>query len=107
VWGWCAPIGGMIIAPVFGTGVHSMRFEESHEGDYRIFVGALEAPKGEGFIAALVVNRVRGAVGRHAEAFRDDSLACGYRWRSADEALHYAMNRARELIRSRSEMLTC
>lgn len=84
-----------------------MQFNESHEGDYRIFVGAVEAPRGDGYIAALVVNRVRGAVGVHREAFRDDSLACGYRWRSADEAINYAMNRARELIRSRSQMLMC
>ena len=84
-----------------------MRFDETHEGDYRIFVGAVEAPKGDGYIAALVVNRVRGATPGQREAFRDDSLACGYRWRSADEAMHYALNRARELIRSRSEMLTC
>ena len=84
-----------------------MQFNECHEGDYRIFVGALEAPRGDGYIAALIVNRVRGATGKHPEAFRDDSLACGYRWRSAEEALHYAMNRARELIRSRSQMLTC
>jgi hypothetical protein len=84
-----------------------MRFDESHEGDYRIYVGAVEAPRGDGYIAALVVNRVRGAVGPHKEAFRDDSLACGYRWLSADEAISYAMNRARELIRTRSRMLTC
>jgi hypothetical protein len=84
-----------------------MQFNETHEGDYRIFVGAVEAPKGDGYIAALVVNRVRGATPGQREAFRDDSLACGYRWRSADEALHYAMNRARELIRTRSQMLTC
>jgi hypothetical protein len=85
-----------------------MRFNECHEGDYRIFVGAVEAPQGEGYIAALIVNRVRGEVsGKHREAFRDDSLACGYRWRSADEAIQYAMNRARELIRSRSRVLTC
>ena len=84
-----------------------MRFDECHEGDYRIFVGALEAPQGDGYIAALVVNRVRGANGPRREAFRDDSLACGYRWRSADEAIQYALNRARELIRSRSEMLAC
>ena len=67
----------------------------------------VEAPRGQGYIAALVVNRVRGAQGRNADAFRDDSLACGYRWSSADEAMHYAMNRARELIRSRSRMLSC
>ena len=83
-----------------------MRFNETLEGDYRIFVGALEAPQGDGFIAALVVNRV-GSSGGRSEAFRDDSLACGYRWPSANEAMNYAMNRARELIRSRSGMLAC
>ncbi len=88
-----------------------MRFQECHEGDYRIYVGALEAPRGDGYIAAVVVNRVRGMPGhgaaRQREAFRDDSLACGYRWRSPDEAINYAMNRARELIRTRSQMLAC
>ncbi len=84
-----------------------MRFDECHEGDYRIYVGALDAPRGEGYIAALIVNRVNGAPDARREAFRDDSLACGYRWRSADEAIQYAMNRARELIRSRSQMLAC
>ena len=84
-----------------------MRFQETHEGDYRIFAGAVESPSGQGYIAALVVNRVRNHTGSHHEAFRDDSLACGYRWRSAEEALSYAMTRARELIRSRSQMLTC
>ncbi len=85
-----------------------MQFNDIHEGDYRIFVGALEAPTGDGYIAALVVNRVRGVVNaRHAQAYRDDSLACGYRWPSAEQALHYALNRGREMIRSRSQMLTC
>ena len=84
-----------------------MQFNESHEGDYRIFVGAVEAPRGDGYIAALVVNRVRNLAGTQREAFRDDSLACGYRWRSPDEAINYAMNRARELIRTRSQMLAC
>ena len=85
-----------------------MRFNEAQEGDYRIYVGAVEAPQGEeGYIAALIVNRVRDLQGRHPEAYRDDSLACGYRWDSPEEAMHYAMNRARELIRSRSQMLAC
>jgi hypothetical protein len=83
-----------------------MRFHEAVEGDYRIYVGACEAPKGDGYIAAVVVDRVRGErAGR--QAFRDESLACGYRWTSPDEALHYAMHRARELIRSRSPVLAC
>ena len=84
-----------------------MRFDEFHEGDYRIYVGAIEAPRGEGYMAALIVNRARCAPGAQREAFRDDSLACGYRWRSPEEALHYATNRARELIRSGSPMLAC
>jgi hypothetical protein len=104
-----------------------MRFEETHEGNYRIFAGALEAPRGDGYIAALVVNRVNstgtgsgtghghgagtgtgtGAGTGIREAFRDDSLACGHRWPCADDALRYAMNKARELIRSRSESLVC
>ncbi|MFO1270682.1 MAG: hypothetical protein U1F50_03205 [Rubrivivax sp.] len=85
-----------------------MRFQETHEGDYRIFVGAVEAPKGDGYIAALIVDRVRGeAAGRRREAFRDESLACGYRWPSPDEAIHYALNRGREMVRSRSKMLAC
>ena len=84
-----------------------MRFEETREGDYRIFVGAMDAPRGSGYIAALIVNRVGGAIGRQSEAYRDESLACGYRWPSPDEAISYAMTRARELIRSRSQMLAC
>jgi len=34
-----------------------MRFDESREGDYRIFVGAMEAPGGDGYTAALIVER--------------------------------------------------
>ena len=45
-----------------------MQFQESHEGDYRIYVGALEAPRGDGYIAAVVVNRVRGVPGPAASA---------------------------------------
>jgi hypothetical protein len=88
-----------------------MRFQETHEGDYWIYAGAVEAPRGDGYIAALVVNRVQGTGkatgGSHREAFRDDSLACGHRWTCPDEALRYAMNKARELIRSQSQMLVC
>jgi len=37
-----------------------MRFDESQEGDYRIVAGALDAPRGQGYIADVVVNRVLG-----------------------------------------------
>jgi hypothetical protein len=89
------------------TQADDMRFEECVEGEYRIFVGALEAPRGDGYIAALIVNRLRGPQGRSTEAFRDESLACGYRWPTADEALAYAKARAREMVRTRSVALSC
>lgn len=90
-----------------------MRFDECKEGDYRIFVGALDAPRGDGYIAAVVVNKVRHEQAHAAkppretqrEVFRDDSLACGYRWRSPDEALSYAMQRAREMVKTRTHQL--
>jgi hypothetical protein len=89
-----------------------MQFDECFEGEYRIFVGALDAPRGEGFIAALVVSRIVGGPGDGRpgkrlvrEVFRDDSLACGYRWPTPQAALHYAKNRAREMVRKASPML--
>ena len=81
-----------------------MRFDEDTEGDYRIYAGALEAPGGHGYTAALVVNRERGAAGaahKRQEAFRDESLACGHRWPSSDEAISFALARGRELVRRR------
>ncbi len=84
-----------------------MRFQECREGDYKIYAGAVESPRGEGYIAALVVSRAEPSPGRPSVAFRDDSVACGYCWRSAEEAIAYALNRAREMVRRRSEMLTC
>ena len=82
-----------------------MQFAESNEGDYRIYVGALEASGGGGYIAALVV-RYRGDgaadLGAAPPAYRDDSVACGYRWPSPGEAISYAMARGREVVRRRT-----
>ena len=84
-----------------------MIFDERTEGDYRIYAGALEAPRGQGYIAAVVVNRISEAGQQPREAFRDDSLACGHRWPSAAEALTYALNKACELIRRDPRRLHC
>ncbi|MBL8323542.1 MAG: hypothetical protein JNJ89_01150 [Rubrivivax sp.] len=98
-----------------------MQFDECFEGEYRIFVGALDAPRGDGYIAAVVVSRLLPCDGaapamaegnanapgsrRAREVWRDDSLACGYRWPTPEAALHYAKNRAREMVRKASPML--
>lgn len=84
-----------------------MHFDEREEGDYRIYAGALEAPRGGGYIAAVVVKRVRGACGAQREAYRDESLACGHRWPSPQDALLYALDKARRLIQRERHRLAC
>lgn len=82
-----------------------MRFQQSELGDYRIYAGAVEAA-GRGYIAALIVNRRAEAPGsRELEAYRDDSLGCGYLWPTPDRAISYALTRAREMIRKGSPVL--
>ncbi len=85
-----------------------MYFDERNEGDYRIYAGAIESPVGHGYVAAVVVKRVRGAVSTSgAEAYRDESLACGHRWIEPNGALAYAISKAQQLIRSESAALRC
>ena len=84
----------------------TMQLDERDEGEYRIYAGAMESKLGDGYIAALVVSKVRG-VTRPREAFRDDALACGHRWESAKAALTYAFGKGREVVRSQAERLAC
>jgi hypothetical protein len=84
-----------------------MHFDECQVGDYRIFAGALEAPKGDGYTATIIVQRVHGVAGVPREAMRDEGLAGGHRWASANDALAYAMGKAQEAIRKGSPLLTC
>jgi len=85
----------------------SMQFDERVIGDYRIYAGALEAPKGDGYIATMIVQRVRGVHGSPREVLRDEGLAGGHRWESASDALAYAINKAQEAIRKRSLLVAC
>jgi hypothetical protein len=78
-----------------------MHFDERNEGDFHIYAGALEGPRGDGYIAAVVVmRRTLGPATKPRELYRDESLACGHRWASPGGALQYAMSKAREVIRS-------
>ena len=79
-----------------------MQFEEFSDGPYRVYAGALEALRGGGYIAALVVKRIDDESPQGREAFRDESLACGYQWKTARDALFYAMRRARHVIGRKS-----
>lgn len=55
---------------------------------------ALEGKQGDGYIAAVVVNKVRG-INTPREAYRDELLACGHRWQTAEAALWYAIGKGR------------
>lgn len=82
-----------------------MHFDERKIGDYRVYAGALEGLQGDGYIAALIVQREQGGAPR--EILRDESLACGHRFPSPDAALAYAMTKAHEAIRKQAPMLAC
>jgi len=84
-----------------------VHLDERTEGPYRIYAGALEACQGDGYIAAVVVSRMGSDSRPGREAYRDESLACGHRWESPDEALRYAVCRARAIIASESGRLSC
>jgi hypothetical protein len=85
-----------------------MYFQEITEAGYRIYVGALESPVGDGYTAALVVQPDADADPAPArEGFRDDSLACGHRWATAEDAMGYALRKARQFIRSNRAPLAC
>lgn len=79
-----------------------MQFDECTIGAYRVFTGALESPMGDGYIAALIVLRCKGS---SREVFRDESLACGHRWESAEAALAYAMTKSRDVIRRQESLV--
>jgi hypothetical protein len=83
-----------------------MHFDERNEGDYRIYAGALESPMGDGYVAAVVVNRMQPD-DMQREAFRDVSMSGGHRWSTASDALRYAVAKAREVIRTEKQRLAC
>ena len=81
-----------------------MHFDEVDAGDYRIYAGALERPRQFGYVAAVVVVRLRGQ-GPKAETFRDENLAGGHAWASPKEALRFAINAGRDVVMCRGEAL--
>lgn len=77
-----------------------MHFDEVDAGDYRIYAGAVERPRQFGYVAAVVVVRLRGSSPK-AEAFRDENLAGGYAWASPKEALRFAVKAGRDVVMCR------
>lgn len=76
-----------------------MHFDEMEAGDFKIYTGAVESP-GRGFKASIVISQVRG-VTPPREIYREESMAGGYAWPSATEALRFAMSAGQRLVRLR------
>lgn len=75
-----------------------MHFTERDVGDFRIYAGAMEEPRG-GYVAGVVVHRRRG--GRTPEIiYRDDRLFGGHRFDKSDEALVRALDSGHRAIRA-------
>ncbi len=68
-----------------------MQFEDRDDGEYRIHAGALELRAGQGFLAAVIVNRT--CVGSHGgrEVYRDTAVSGGHRWLTSGQALARAL----------------
>ncbi|WP_372527437.1 hypothetical protein [Piscinibacter sp.] len=77
-----------------------MNFAERDEGDFRIYTGAIEAGRSDGYRAAVVVYRVRGVDGAPVETYRDDNVCGGYSWPTPDAALSFALRKAVAVIRA-------
>ena len=68
-----------------------MQFATRVDGEYLIYAGSLELHAGAGFMAAVVVNRVRGVRFSEQEVYRDGALSGGHLWATSHEALTSAM----------------
>jgi hypothetical protein len=55
----------------------------------------------------VIVSRRGGTVDPQRLAYRDQNLAGGYAWASADDALLYAMGMAKEMICTEPFRLLC
>jgi len=82
-----------------------MQLTEHDDGDYRIYASALDDHGG--YVAAVVIERMRGRGCPPREAYRDESLAGGYCWPSAQAALRFAMGKGEELIHATPHRLAC
>lgn len=78
-----------------------MELMEVDDAGHRLYLGALESPRGDGYTAALAVQRLDAPSGAEA-LFRDDRLACGHRFATADDALAYALRQGRGWLRARA-----
>ena len=84
-----------------------MRLNTQLQGDYRIVARALPAMARNGYVAAVVVQRVRGSDGPPRDAYHEEELAGGYVWPSAEAARLFALAKGQEVVRTETFRLSC
>jgi hypothetical protein len=83
----------------------TMHFAELNEGDYRVYASAI--PKDNGYVAAVMVSRVKGLATTPRVAYRNLALDEGRRWPQPDDALVHAVDHAQRLIWDEPSQLAC
>ena len=84
-----------------------MKYDETTEGEYRIFALAVAGPQRDGYVASVIVKRIDAGRQENNVAYREDSLAGGKRWPSPGTARRFAAELAREMIRQEPHRLAC
>jgi hypothetical protein len=84
-----------------------MKFDEINEGDYRIFALAVRSPRRDGYIASVIVKRIKDCGDEARIAYREDCLAGGKRWPNPTTARKFAAAMARAVIQYEPHRLAC
>ncbi|MBA3590100.1 hypothetical protein [Methylibium sp.] len=82
-----------------------MNLQERDIGDFRIYAGAIDGPRG-GYTAAVEVHEIRGPGQAPRRVFSSDRLSGGHRFTGPEEALKHAMGIGRQAIRLDQGTLT-
>ena len=77
-----------------------MDLQQQEVGDFRIYAGVFDAPRG-GYTAAVEVHRLRGDAHPPEIVFSSDCLSGGHRFDLADTAMRHALDIGRQAIRLR------
>lgn len=84
-----------------------MHIDELSEGDYRTYAGALEAPIRDGYVAAVVISRLRGVRSAPREGVPGHQHERGSSAGLCERGSRHALSTARKMIRTQPNRLAC
>jgi hypothetical protein len=84
-----------------------MKYDEFNEGSYRIFALAAPSALRDGYVASVIVKRLKDGAEEARIAYREDCLAGGKAWPSPSAARRFATAMARAVIHHEPHRLAC